>query len=184
MRRSSIHRDPVGDADSSIFSMAAESTQKQSAQGRWRVTAVRIGWRRRSEARQEGRETEGRDGRSRRRDRRGSRRERRGVREELRPARRPVGQVYVRQVPQVHASTHSRGGSVRFAGMATRAPASWSCSGFEFPQLKPDLGGGSTWSGQLPRPRTVRPCVGFVGAEGALVAGDRLATMGHQVASS
>ena len=53
----------------------------------------------------------------------------------------------------------------------------------EFPQLKPDA---STWFaplGQLPPIAHGTTCVALRWAEGALVAGDRLATMGYQVAN-
>lgn len=53
----------------------------------------------------------------------------------------------------------------------------------EFPQLKCDLSAGLAGAGQLPETAHGTTCVGLRFAEGALVAGDRLATMGHQVAN-
>jgi proteasome beta subunit len=53
----------------------------------------------------------------------------------------------------------------------------------EYPQLKPDLGHWFAQTGQLPETSHGTTCVSLRWAEGALVAGDRLATMGYQVAS-
>jgi len=53
----------------------------------------------------------------------------------------------------------------------------------DFPQLKPDLGVWYANSGQLPQTAHGTTCVALRFGAGALVAGDRLATMGHQVAN-
>lgn len=53
----------------------------------------------------------------------------------------------------------------------------------EFPQLKPDLSPLLSSAGQLPETSHGTTCVGLCWDGGALIAGDRLATMGHQVAS-
>jgi len=53
----------------------------------------------------------------------------------------------------------------------------------EFPQLKPDLSQLLMSTGQLPETSHGTTCVGLCWGQGALIAGDRLATMGHQVAS-
>jgi len=53
----------------------------------------------------------------------------------------------------------------------------------EHPQLKPDLRHWFAEPGQLPPTASGTTCLALRFAGGALVAGDRLATMGHQVAS-
>ena len=53
----------------------------------------------------------------------------------------------------------------------------------EFPQLKPDVSTWFTSGGELPETAHGTTCVALRWEGGALVAGDRLATMGHQVAS-
>jgi proteasome beta subunit len=53
----------------------------------------------------------------------------------------------------------------------------------DFPQLAPDLGAWFAPAGQLPPTAHGTTCVALRWDEGALVAADRLATMGYQVAS-
>ncbi len=53
----------------------------------------------------------------------------------------------------------------------------------DFPQLKPELGAWFASTGELPPTAHGTTCIALRWAEGALVAGDRLATMGYQVAS-
>ncbi len=53
----------------------------------------------------------------------------------------------------------------------------------DFPQLKPDVGAWLASSGEMPETAHGTTCVALRFGDGALVAGDRLATMGHQVAN-